>query len=280
VASVTDRIDLDELDVGDEDETSEEENPGDWFWRDEGPSAETGVDQAVEASGEGGADPDRDTGAMPEDGTAEPTGESADSDGELTDSGGPIPHVPRENLGKPAGIPVETGGSGAGAGESGGGRGGSDATDAPAGTPKDAETSAGHPAESSEASGPHGGGADEMTMSLTYEAAKRLANPRSAVADARQWADWIGIVGDVEAFVLNKFQRDETLDLDFFNGSGTGPGERLREIDRHSMFYAERMVVVGIEGEDEAIAAEADWEFVPLSEAASKAGWELSLRDE
>lgn len=41
------------------------------------------------------------------------------------------------------------------------------------------------------------------------------------------------------------------------------------------MFYAERMVLVGLE--DEAWMAEAaDWEFVPLAEAAEAAGWSLT----
>jgi len=114
-----------------------------------------------------------------------------------------------------------------------------------------------------------------MTMALTYRAARRLARPASAFTDADAWADWVGIVGRVETPVINRFQRDHGVDADFFSGTGTAPGERLAEIGPRSMFYAERMVVVGVEGEDERVAAAADWEFVPLAEAAEKADWAL-----
>ena len=143
------------------------------------------------------------------------------------------------------------------------------------GTDAATESASTTPDSTTEASGPHGGGVDEMTLAFTYNAITRLSHLHGALADANEWTDWIGIVGDVEAYVINKFQRDNHLDLDFFNGSGTGPGERLAAIDEHSMFYAERMVVVGVAGEDEAVAEEAGWEFVSLDDAAAKAGWEL-----
>lgn len=235
---MTDRFDLDEIDAGDEEE-DEEPARGDWFWRGE----------------EGGAD-ESDAFATESASADEP--ERADAD---VDAGGadpaPAPRVPRETDGKPVGVPVEGGGAGAGA---------SDA---------DPEGSAPRPLGESEAEGPHGGGPDDMTMAFTYDAAKRFADPGLVFASAREWADWIGIVGDAPAHVVTKFQRENGIDADFFNGTGTAPGERLAEIDRTSMFFAERMVVVGIEGSDEPIAAEADWEFVPLSTAAEKAGWDL-----
>jgi hypothetical protein len=139
----------------------------------------------------------------------------------------------------------------------------------------DSDAAAAPDAATTDASGPHGGGVDEMTLAFTYNAITRLSQLHGALADANEWTDWIGLVGDVEAYVINKFQRDNHLDLDFFNGSGTGPGERLAAIDEHSMFYAERMVVVGVAGEDESVAEEAGWEFVPLEDAAAKAGWDV-----
>jgi hypothetical protein len=45
------------------------------------------------------------------------------------------------------------------------------------------------------------------------------------------------------------------------------------------MFSAERTVLVGTEGDRE-IANRADWEFVPLEEAADAAGWDLTEREE
>ncbi|WP_240147446.1 MULTISPECIES: hypothetical protein [Halorussus] len=261
---MTDRIDLDERDAGD-DEDEDGPNPGDWFWRGTSDPAE---EPATASDGRTASETHDDTGDAAVD-SGDPTNEIPDSESETPDStsaptGDPIPRVPRENDDRPAGIPVESGGSGTGAG----------AADAGDGDERSA-SDAGGDSEQSTATGPHGGGADDMTLAFTYQAATRLANFGAAAADADGWADWVGVVGRVPAHVLNKFQRDRNVDLDFFNGSARGPGERLADVDRHSMFYAERMVVVGVEGEDEAIADEADWEFVPLAEAAEKADWGL-----
>jgi hypothetical protein len=184
----------------------------------------------------------------------EPGGE--DGEGGDDDSRGRVPHVPRENKDKPVGIPVEGGGAGA-----------TSATETAEEPPDHSDTET-----DTEASGPHGGGIDDMTMAISYEAMKQLEDPRLVMGDAKAWADWVGIVGDIEAFVINKFQRDHQIDVDFFNGSGEGPAERLAGVDRKSMFYAERMVLVGLPDE-EWMAEAADWEFVPLSDAAEKADW-------
>ncbi len=280
---MTEQIDLDDLDTGDEQDGEETPNRGDWFWKGEGdPDDEPGAPSWRESGGadEGGdgtpdgaetdADADADT-ADAADASATDAGDAAAGDDAATgdDRTPASPHVPSDNAGTPAGIPVERGGGGAGEASS-------------AGTAADASADETGRAEGGEtrASGPHGGGTDDMTTAFTYRAAKRLADPAAAFAEAEQWSDWIGIVGDVEAHVLGSFQRNETIDADFFNGSGTGPAERLAGIGPHSMFYADRMVVVGVAGEDEAIAEEAGWEFVSLEEAASGAGWELLPTDD
>ena len=272
---MTERIDLDEFDARPDEQDGP--NPGDWFWREDG-------DPADEPEGV----TDVKTDATTDSDSPEPSAtDSDDSTTSESSPSGPVPRVPRENESKPAGVPMESGGAGAGA----------DASASPDASPRadaNGSTDAGAPAPASAeapasegsatdatgeptASGPHGGGADDMTMAFTYGAATRLADFGRVAADASGWADWLGIVGDAPAHVLNKFQRDRNVDLDFFNGSARGPGERLAAIDRHSMFYAERMVVVGIEGEDEEVAARADWEFVPLADAAEKAGWDVDV---
>jgi hypothetical protein len=114
-----------------------------------------------------------------------------------------------------------------------------------------------------------------MTMAFSYRAIRRLDNVHAALADAENWTDYLGIVGDVDASTINKYQRDNVLDLDFFNGSGTGPAERLAAVGPNSMFYAERMVLVGVDEREQAWADEADWEFIPLETAAEEAGWAL-----
>ena len=200
---------------------------------------------------DGSADIDGDVG-----GTA--TSENADAAASLDDAeqagdsqGSRIPHVPYESSDSPAGIPKERGGSGSGAGPA------EDRAEAP------------------EASGPHGGGVDDMATAYTYEAVQRLVDPRIALAETNEWSDWVGLVGDVPAHAINSFLREHQLDIDFFNGSGDGPAERLAAIGEHSMFYSERMVVVGTDGE-QWIAEDAGWEFVDLADAAESAGWELT----
>lgn len=178
---------------------------------------------------------------------------SATRDGSENGTHRATPRVPRSNDDAPVGIPVERGGAGSGQ---------TDAGDRP-GEGDDAPT------------GHHGGGPADMTMALTYRAARRLTNLPAALADAEGWTDYVGLVGDVESHVLQTFQREERVDVDFFNGSGTGPAERLASVDERSMFYADRMAVVGVDDE-EWIAEESGWEFVPLAEAAENAGWELS----
>lgn len=242
---MTDSIDLDEIETEPEEEP--DPNHGDWFWRGEGePADETGT---------AGADTGADAGPSRADSGTE---RQADADAEDRPGAGPraaTPHVPRENRNRPVGMPTEQGGAG-----------GSSARQA-------AENERNDGGVPEEASGPHGGGADEMTLAFTYEAAKRLHDPGVVFASAT-WADWIGIVGEADAHVINKFQRENGIDADFFNGSGTGPAQRLAEITEMSMFFAERMAVVGCEGE-EYIAEESGWEFVPFETAAEKAGWEF-----
>jgi len=241
---MTEEIDLDELDVASDDEDEDAPNRGDWFWRDEGDPVEEPDAETADAG----------TETVEDAGTEAATEPDGTDDGD--DSSGRVPHVPREDKNKPVGIPTESGGAG-GEAATAGAAPGSD-TEAP-----------------EQASGPHGGGIDDMTLAFTYDAIKSLEQPQFAVRDARAWSDWVGIVGDVDAHVINKFQRDNNIDADFFSGSGQSAAGRLADIDERSMFYAERMVVVG-HPDEEALADQVGWEFVPLSEAAANADWELA----
>jgi len=263
---MTDRIDLDELAETDEEET-ETGNRGDWLWR--GDEADGAESDAPDEASTAGADANANEPATgPEAEAAGAASGSPSGSGSGPDDA--VPHVPRSNRDRPAGVPESSGGAGAGS-----------SPPERSGDGGDGGTAAGRAERDTLGeTGPHGGGVDDMTMALTYRAARRLVDPAAAVADASSWADWIGIVGDVPAHVINKFQREHVIDADFFNGSGTGPGERLAEIGPHSMFYAERMVLVGVPGEDEPVAERADWEFVPLPEAAEGADWAFRDPDE
>lgn len=263
---MTDSIDLDELDVQ-PDEEEEESNRGDWFWGDDGADAEdapAGDEPTADSPGDGAERPaDGSDGSggwrsgaarADELGADEPDPREYDDDlgADLESS---TPRVPYADDDKPVGIPREGGGGG--------------------GVPADARDE--ETQEQAEASGPHGEGASDMTMALSYRAVRSLGNLHLALSDAETWTDYVGIVGDVDAHVINKFQRDNGVDLDFFNGTGTGPGERLAEVGPTSMFYADRMALVGVESAGERAWAEAaGWEFVPLAEAAEASDWELT----
>lgn len=285
---MTDRIDLDELDEteGDDEEWVEGEAEASFeqaLWHEVEKSKPARSPAPVPSEPE----PEPEPGTKPDIRSRESDTDSEPSRIDEPDSSAPLPHVPNSDRGKPAGIPkeqdgqtewkwgnttagtgdratIEEGSGEAGKGEAGKGEAGAGGRDVSPPTEEDVT-----------ASGPHGGGVDDMTLAVTYGAARRLATPSAVVADAQRWADWLGIVGDVPAHVINKFQREHAIDVDFFSGTDP-PGERLERIDEHSMFYAERMVVVGVEDEDEAIAETAGWEFVPVSKAAEQADWTLS----
>ncbi|SFK82548.1 hypothetical protein SAMN04487950_1287 [Halogranum rubrum] len=236
---MTDRIDLDELDVSSDDEP--EPNRGDWFWKGEGDPDDEAVSTTAGTPGESDSP-----------GQSTATDEPSSTDDVTAQSHTAVPRVPRNDDDKPVGIPMESGGGGGTAAQ----HRDDDASDAPYGDP-------------------YGDTTADMTLVFTYRALKRLELLHAALSDAETWTDYVGLVGEVPAHVLNKFQRDQRLDVDFFNGGSLGPAERLAEIDQHSMFYAERMVVVGVEDESW-VAEEADWEFVDIVDAAAEADWPLS----
>lgn len=233
---MTDSIDLDGMDAGEGDD-EKEGNYGDWIWRGEGdPEDEPDIDW--------------------EESSADSISESTTDAESTTTDGSPdnrmTPGVPGDS--GPVGVPESRGGAGAG-------------------TSAESEPETGG---ESQRTTDHGDDSDpdDMTMAMTYEAINRLEDPQLVITEAHEWADWVGIVGNVSTPVIRKFQRDERVELDFFGGSENGPASRLKDVTPDSMFYAERMVLVGV-GDDEEIAEEAGWEFVPLTEAAEKAGWKI-----
>ena len=265
----TDRVDLDALDVGDKEEENEQPRRGEWFWN-EGSGASDTVEAAAGSSATDGEAGDATTPGMT-DTDATPETDSPESNLTANDERrARVPHVPRENKNQPVGIPVEGGGAG-GASASAAAERERDAGDEDAGTP--AEGGEGRTISTGDSRSL----ASEMTMAFSYDAMKRFASPVLVMANAEEWTDWIGLVGEVDAYVINTYVRQEGLDIDFFNGAGDGPAERLAEIttNPNSMFAAERTVLVGTEGDRE-IADRAGWEFVPLEAAADAAGWDLN----
>jgi len=117
------------------------------------------------------------------------------------------------------------------------------------------------------------GGSGEMTLAFELEALKSLADPGTVFTDARQWTEYVGVVSEKPTYVVTNFTRKHRVRQDFFSGP-RGVAESLENVAEQ--FDTERHVFVGTGEDDEAIAEEAGWEYLPLTEAAEAAEWELA----
>ena len=111
----------------------------------------------------------------------------------------------------------------------------------------------------------------ELTLVFTLSAARSLADPAAAFADARQWSAHVGIVAnDVEA--VREFLDRHGLENDY----------ALRDWDKWGTLAdvreatdTPRHVFVGTSPEDRRLADTVGWEFRTVREAAEKAEWAL-----
>lgn len=115
-------------------------------------------------------------------------------------------------------------------------------------------------------------GDGDVTLVFSLGAARSLADPAAAFADARRWSRHVGVVAN-EADQVAAFARDHGIDNDYeltkWDKWGT-----LADVREESS--APRCVFVGTTRADERVATETGYEFLPVTEAAEKAGWELS----
>jgi hypothetical protein len=118
-----------------------------------------------------------------------------------------------------------------------------------------------------------GGGSSDMTLAFELEALKRLADPNAVFNDARGWTEYVGVVSEKPTYVVTNFTRKHRVRQDFFSGP-RGVRESLENVGEQ--FDTDRHVFVGTSDEDEAVAEEAGWEFLPLEAAAEAAGWDLT----
>ena len=114
------------------------------------------------------------------------------------------------------------------------------------------------------------GGSSDMTLAFELEALKALADPNDVFNNARQWTEYVGVVSEKPTYVVTNFTRKHRVRQDFFSGP-RGVEESLENIAKQ--FDTERHVFVGIDAEDEALAAATDWEFLYVEDAAAAAGW-------
>ena len=116
------------------------------------------------------------------------------------------------------------------------------------------------------------GGSGDMTLAFDLEALRGLAEPDEVFTDARQWTEYVGVVSEQPTYVVTNFCRKHRIRQDFFSGPRTRE-ESLENVAEQ--FGTERHVFVGVDADDEELAAAADWEFLALEDAAEAAGWEL-----
>ncbi|MDB9247906.1 hypothetical protein PN419_02620 [Halorubrum ezzemoulense] len=115
-------------------------------------------------------------------------------------------------------------------------------------------------------------GDGDVTLVFSLGAARSLADPAAAFADARQWSRHVGIVAN-EADRVAQFAGDYGIDNDYALTKWDKWGT-LADIREQSA--APRCVFVGTTRADERVATETGYEFLRVDEAAEKAGWELS----
>ena len=115
-------------------------------------------------------------------------------------------------------------------------------------------------------------GDGDVTLVFSLGAARSLADPAAAFADARRWSRHVGIVAN-EADRVAAFARDHGIDNDYELANWDKWGT-LADVRDESA--APRCVFVGTTRADERVATETGFEYLRVAEAAEKAGWELS----
>jgi len=112
-----------------------------------------------------------------------------------------------------------------------------------------------------------------MTLAFALGAVERLAAPAEAFADAEAWVETraIGVVSE-RPRAAERYVREHDLRQDLFPRE-RGPGESLALAGRQ--FATDRHVFVGTGEHHRRIAASVGWEYLPIEEAAARAGWTL-----
>ncbi|OYR55375.1 DUF7124 domain-containing protein [Halorubrum halodurans] len=114
-----------------------------------------------------------------------------------------------------------------------------------------------------------------MTLVFTLSAARSLADPAAAFADARRWSAHVGIVandaGAVEAFCERHDLENDYALRDWDKWGTLADVREATDTPRH--------VFVGTGPEDRRLADTVGLEFRSVDEAAGKAGWPLGDPD-
>jgi len=116
-----------------------------------------------------------------------------------------------------------------------------------------------------------------MTLAFELAALQSLAAPDEVFQDARRWSAYVGVVSDEPTYVVTNFTRKHRIRQDFFSGP-RGKAESLESV--REQFETPRHVFVGAGENDAEVADATGWEYIPVGDAAEKAGWEVGQPDE
>lgn len=119
------------------------------------------------------------------------------------------------------------------------------------------------------------GGSGELTLAFSLTALERLEDPHTAFAAAREWSKYVGVVSERPQHVAMTFTRNHDLPKHFLPRPGGEMEQTLKDVRSVSTEYekTDRYVLVGTTAAERSAAEESGWEFVPLEEAATAAGW-------
>ena len=114
--------------------------------------------------------------------------------------------------------------------------------------------------------------AGTMTLVIGFGALRRLADPAAAVADAENWSAALGVTAE-DGTELRTFLDRNGVDPGFVAG-----GERLVNalVTVRQRVTTDRHVFVGATPEERSIAENVGWEYLPVEDAAERAGWAIT----
>lgn len=117
---------------------------------------------------------------------------------------------------------------------------------------------------------------DDLTLVFELEALQQLADPASALEDARSWAVHVGAVSDETPERISSLASREGFELDFA-AEATGETGGLAVL--RQQYPTWRHVVIGTSDGDREAARSHGWEYLDLGEAAVEAGWDLAAAE-
>jgi hypothetical protein len=114
-----------------------------------------------------------------------------------------------------------------------------------------------------------------MPLVLSLSALEHLARPEEAVADARQWNEYVGVTGNTSPDDVTAAVERAGINPDFVSGEAGAAGSLAAIRQR---FSTDRHVLLGTGEDDRGISEALGWEYLLIEDAAERAG--LKLVDE